>query len=132
MPFDAEQIDVSFHRLQVQVKAKKDLSERSMQILKIFLKGTFSSGWEVELLYFLRKNENESWTLAQLVKHFEVEHDRMLKSLKGLSSKGLIVENEDLQNYRYSAKTSEQSALVELLVKVFEKKKLRLIRMIYE
>lgn len=103
-----------------------------MQILKIFLKGTFCSAWEVELLYFLRKNENESWTSAQLVKHFEVEHSQMLKSLKALCNKGLIVENADLQNYRYRPETSELSALVELLVRLFEKKKLQLIRMIYE
>lgn len=114
------------------MKAKRELSERSLQVLKAFLKETFSAGWEIELLYFLRKNERESWTCVQLVEYFQIEQSQMERSLQALRKKGLIVENADPQNFRYSPETSEQSALVELLVRVFEKKKLQLIRMIYE
>ncbi len=109
-----------------------ELSGRSLQLLKIFLKETFSSGWDVELLYFLRKNENQFWTSVQLVEYFQIEQSQMERSLLILRDRGLIVENSDQQNYRYLPETSEQSALVELLVMVFEKKKLQLFRMIYE
>lgn len=89
-----------------------ELSGRSLQLLKIFLKETFSSGWDVELLYFLRKNENQFWTSVQLVEYFQIEQSQMERSLLILRDRGLIVENSDQQNYRYLPETSGLSIVL--------------------
>ncbi len=114
------------------MKARKEVSKQSLILLKVFLRETFSSGWDIELLYFLKKNEKESWTSDQLVEHFQVNQSQIEISLMILRDKGLIRENTKSQNYRYFAETSEKNALVELLVKMFENKKLQLFRIIYE
>lgn len=114
------------------MNSKKTVSDRSMQLLKPFLRANFESGWEIEILYFLYANSKESWTCGQLERNFQIETNCLQKVLTKFCQKGLLDKNPESNTYYYSPDTSEKNALVILMARAFSQKKLQVVRIIYE
>jgi hypothetical protein len=59
-----------------------------------FIRATFRSIWALELLLFLRKNGDRSWSHAEMVASLRGSDLVVVQSIEGLSAAGLVLAEE--------------------------------------
>jgi predicted amidophosphoribosyltransferase len=101
-----------------------------LPILRSFVRATFKSGAEIDLLVFLHSNVKRQFSPAQVASIFEQEEQEVEKSLMRLEYKGLL--RRSGMSFKYQPKTSLASALANLLAIHYRANKLQIIRFIYE
>jgi hypothetical protein len=83
-----------------------------------FLRQSFRSAWDLELLLLLRHNRAASHTVERLIRDLRGSQIIVADSLRILATSGLI-EEEPPGSYRYRPATPELECLVEELEKTY-------------
>lgn len=101
-----------------------------LPLLRNFVRATFESGAEIDLLLFLHSNRKRQFSPDQIASIFEQPEEAVKDSLLRLEYKGLLSRSDT--SFKYHPTTSLASALTNLLAIHYKAKRLHIIRFIYE
>lgn len=86
-----------------------------------FIESSFTSLWQVELLLFLQRHPDRSWSPPELVRELRGSDLVVAQSLERLKACGLVVAEADM-SARYAPASAELAALAGAVERIYREK----------
>lgn len=107
------------------------MDKKELLILKPFVKATFETGLQLDVLAIVYKQSNLDFSCSQIAGLLNDSEENVLHILRKFEKHGLV-QLKSSHSVRYSPKNTLTSALTNLLMKNFPKQRLQITRLIYE